>query len=109
MLRPMRLALAALVLMALAAACGGDDGDRPAPAKPKDAGSDATKDAGSDAPTDAVVQVDADATADAGCNAGEVRDCKVILDDQGGIKNCFVGVQYCADGGWGPCQDPITD
>lgn len=42
------------------------------------------------------------------CSASdEARECKVNLPSQGDTINCFVGVQYCVDGKWGACQEPI--
>jgi hypothetical protein len=40
------------------------------------------------------------------CDEGAERKCSVILGKYEGIVSCFVGVQYCADSVWGPCQDP---
>jgi hypothetical protein len=40
----------------------------------------------------------------AGCPPGVVRECKVMLNRQGNVVNCFVGVQLCSDEVWGPCQ-----
>ena len=38
------------------------------------------------------------------CVDGDVEDCKVDLPTHNGIAQCFVGVQICSDGEWGPCQ-----
>lgn len=35
------------------------------------------------------------------CESGDVRECKVDID----ANNCFVGVQECAGGTWGPCVE----
>lgn len=40
------------------------------------------------------------------CDDGAVRDCKVVLPTQGGIANCFTGVQECVNGSWNDCHDP---
>ncbi|HKY35795.1 MAG TPA: hypothetical protein VJN18_07650 [Polyangiaceae bacterium] len=40
------------------------------------------------------------------CPSGAVRECKLMLSRQGSIVNCFVGVQWCSDDEWGPCQSP---
>lgn len=40
------------------------------------------------------------------CDQGAERKCSVILGKYDGVVSCFVGVQYCANGVWGPCQDP---
>lgn len=34
------------------------------------------------------------------CDEGEVKDCKVWVDE----RNCFVGEQTCTDGVWGDCE-----
>ena len=40
------------------------------------------------------------------CTDGETQKCKVKLPSQSGVNNCFVGVQLCEGGQWGPCSDP---
>jgi hypothetical protein len=45
----------------------------------------------------------APATNDAPCTDKQVRECRVELGRQGTISNCFVGLQLCTDGSWGPC------
>ncbi len=41
---------------------------------------------------------------EAPCTDKQVRECRVELGRQGTISNCFVGLQLCADGAWGPCE-----
>jgi hypothetical protein len=40
------------------------------------------------------------------CVDRQVRECHVALGAQGAVQNCFVGLQLCADGQWGPCLEP---
>jgi len=42
----------------------------------------------------------------ASCVDRQVRECHVTLGAQGAVQNCFVGLQLCADGKWGPCSEP---
>jgi hypothetical protein len=34
---------------------------------------------------------------------GDVKECSVVLGRYEGVVSCFVGVQTCIDGYWGPC------
>ncbi|MCA9618599.1 MAG: hypothetical protein KC731_06250 [Myxococcales bacterium] len=43
------------------------------------------------------------------CEEDEVRDCKVQLGGDHSTSNCFVGVQYCEEGAWGPCVEDDMD
>jgi hypothetical protein len=43
------------------------------------------------------------------CDEGDERSCKVILESHGDTQNCFVGVQFCEDGEWSPCDDDDED
>lgn len=45
------------------------------------------------------------------CREGTERVCSVILGKYEGVVSCFVGVQRCEDGVWGPCghADAGTD
>lgn len=45
-------------------------------------------------------------TATGACEAGIVRECRIDLPEQNGVKNCTTGLQACRQGKWGPCQDP---
>ena len=38
------------------------------------------------------------------CKDGEKRLCHVTLSNQNGVSNCFVGIQYCEQGEWSPCE-----
>jgi hypothetical protein len=38
------------------------------------------------------------------CVPGTMRDCRVMLGEHERVVSCFVGVQLCLDGQWGPCQ-----
>lgn len=93
-------------------ACGSEErAAPPAPVPDASADSSSPPDAQADAQADALpdAQVDAasDATSDAGsCAPDAEKECKVVLPSHGGVINCFVGKQYCADGGWGPCEEP---
>ncbi|GEM_PF-2911024 len=40
------------------------------------------------------------------CTEMQVRECRIELGAQGAVRNCFVGLQLCRDGRWGPCQEP---
>lgn len=42
------------------------------------------------------------------CDEGAQRKCSVILGKFEGVTSCFVGVQFCSENLWGPCQDPAT-
>lgn len=35
------------------------------------------------------------------CEAGDVRDCRVQIDEH----NCFVGQQFCIEGAWSHCDE----
>lgn len=37
------------------------------------------------------------------CTRGQRAACKVIVGRHAHIVNCFVGVQHCVEGVWGPC------
>lgn len=47
--------------------------------------------------------------ADAGCEEGATRHCKVTLAVHGKVTSCFEGVRICEDGEWGNCTDPPDD
>jgi len=37
------------------------------------------------------------------CSNKQVRECRVELGQQGTVVNCFIGLQLCEEGTWGPC------
>lgn len=39
------------------------------------------------------------------CPENSTRDCHVDLGEHNGVKSCFVGVETCKGGSWGPCTD----
>lgn len=39
------------------------------------------------------------------CTEGAIRECSVKLPTHDDTSNCFVGVEVCADGEWGPCVE----
>jgi hypothetical protein len=94
----------ATVAMGLLGGCSGA-GDRPPLADIENAGGAAGS---------GTVGVGGSSGADAGgagpvapvCTEGETQKCKVKLPSQSGVNNCFVGIELCEGGQWGPCSDP---
>lgn len=86
--------LVCVAMVAALSGCGASDEEHPAPA-----GYEAGQ-----APLEARPAV-AGAAAEA-CAEGVARECKVTLGRQGSVQDCFVGVQLCVEGEWGPCQSP---
>jgi len=86
-----------MVLLALAApmleACGADDA--PPPLAPASANSALAGSLGntSSAPSSNTT-----------CTDQQVRECRIELGQQGTVNNCFVGLQLCTSGSWGPCE-----
>ncbi len=39
------------------------------------------------------------------CTEGTMKACKVLLPAHGSIHPCFVGVQICSGGAFGPCVE----
>ena len=74
--------------------CGSDD----APPPPAPAGASSAL-AGSLGST--TTSTDTDSTTP--CTDKQVRECRVELGRQGTVDNCFVGLQLCTVGTWGPC------
>jgi hypothetical protein len=71
-------------------ACGGEDEvRRTGPAPPQNQGGSNV--GGTDVATGS-------------CDEGEIRDCKVQIDE----NNCFVGEQMCIDNEWSDCLDVGT-
>lgn len=84
------------------AGCGGEAAPSPAPyqnAEPTTAASSSTVETGTD-------DSQSSKPTTASCVHGQVRECHVTLGAQGAVQNCFVGLQLCADGQWGPCLEP---
>jgi hypothetical protein len=82
------------MLGALGACSGAGDEEHPAPA-----GYERDPAALEARPAAAAAAVEA-------CPEGTAQECKVMLGRQGDVVSCFVGVQLCLDGEWGPCQSP---
>jgi len=92
---PTRLVLVLALAAPMLGACGSDETPPPAPAPASSAlsGSASTS-------TDNV----ATSTASTGpCTDRQVRECRKELGQQGTVQNCFVGLELCANGVWGPC------
>lgn len=89
-----------LVASALLAGCSGTDG-RPPLADTGEVGGAGGAAAGGAAGSEAGA-----GGASVVCNDGATRKCKVKLPTQSGVTNCFVGVEVCEAGQWGPCRDP---
>lgn len=77
-------------------ACGSDGGPPPAPA-PVASNSTLT----GDSSVSSAIGKPA-----APCVDKQVRECRVELGQQGTVQNCFVGLELCASGAWGPCLSP---
>ena len=43
------------------------------------------------------------------CTADQERDCSVTFQQANGAKSCFRGVQFCQDGAWSDCFEPVND
>jgi hypothetical protein len=43
------------------------------------------------------------------CEPGDTRQCTETLGRHNGVLSCFVGVQHCEDGSFGPCQDGVLE
>ena len=84
------------------AGCSGDEAPSPAPYQATEAttaASSSTVRTGSD---DSQPSKPVAAT----CVDRQVRECHVTLGAQGTVQNCFVGLQLCVSGQWGPCLEP---
>jgi hypothetical protein len=90
-----------LVALMLVTGCGGADDDRPP--MPNTVGVDAAE--GEDPAEQPAANTDKRSKRHV-CEDGEDRTCKVYLPSQGGVENCFVGVETCIDGRWSDCYDP---
>jgi hypothetical protein len=84
-----KLAVALALAAPLFVACGSDEIPPPAPSTANSAlaGSTAVATNNGAAP----------------CTNQQVRECRVQLPQQGAVQNCFVGLQLCTNGAWGPC------
>jgi hypothetical protein len=83
----------------LLAGCGEDEAPAPAPFAEAAPASAASSESGA-------TTGDSHRTLASPCTDMQVRDCRVELGAQGAVRNCFVGLQLCRDGKWGPCQEP---
>ncbi len=90
-----QLVLVLALVTPMLGACGSDETPPPAPAPASSAlaGSGSTS-------TDNVATSAAGATP---CTNKQVRECRVELGQQGTVQNCFVGLELCSNGAWGPC------
>lgn len=90
--------------MVLVAACGGGDGPAPlAPPPPPPSDSGPPTRVYGDGGGAKLQQVGSS------CVEPDIKDCKVLLPAHGSIHPCFIGVQICVGGKWGPCGDPPKD
>lgn len=95
--RRVRLLLAPFAVMAGVGACGSND------AAPPGAPPEALLDGG---PTSKLPDGGFMRPIGSTCTLGAMQACKVLLPAHGSIHPCFVGVQICSNGTWGPCTDP---
>ncbi len=102
---------AAIVLLLLGLPACGPAAERPAPMAGEEG--DAERDALGAAVPDASPGPDdagPEASSPAVCVEGSQRGCKITLPSHGQVNNCFVGVETCTDGQWGPCDaEPIPE
>ncbi len=100
----MRPAVASVLLLLGLPACG--PAERPSPAAELEADAIVAEapDAAADS-DDATPDATPDATVLAECVEGSQRSCKRTLPSHGQVNNCFVGVETCTNGEWGPCGD----
>ena len=96
---------AALVVVVLGLPACGSSGERPSPVAGEN---------GDTGPDVLATNPDASPGKEAGsqavCVEGSQRTCKVTLPSHGQINNCFVGVEICENGQWGPCSpEPEPD
>ena len=92
-----QLALLLAIAAPLCAACGSDESPPPAPAP------SSVNSALAGAPS---VSANDSATSrgnGTACTEQQLRECRVELRRQGTVQNCFVGLQLCSKGVWGPC------
>lgn len=90
------------LLALLLTGCSGDEAPSPAPYR----NSEATTASSSSASDTTTENSHPSMPAAASCVNGQVRECHVKLGAQGTVQNCFVGLQLCTDGHWGPCVEP---
>lgn len=97
------------LLLAAAAGCGGeDDEETPLGGAHKPPPSQTATDGGAtkkDDPEEEEDEPEDGGTDELECLPGDTRTCKVNLAQHGGVVSCFVGVQTCVAGQWGPCQE----
>lgn len=85
------LTVALMLAMPLFVACGSDESPPPAPAPASESSALAGASSSS-------------ASTAAACTDQQVQECRVELGQQDTVQNCFVGLQLCSKGVWGPCQ-----
>ncbi len=88
-----QLVLAVALAAPMLGACGSDEVPPPAPA-PAVSNSSLT---GASSASSAI------GNSVAPCVDKRVRECRIELGRQGAVQNCFVGLELCANGAWGPC------
>jgi hypothetical protein len=93
-------ALLPLLAFATLAACGGSTDGEHARAFVADQQTSAAE------PIASTPAAPSNDVATGACTSGDARECKVMLGLHGDVVNCFVGIQFCDGGNWGPCHDP---
>ncbi len=102
MIRTFGLARLVLVLACAApvlSACGSDESPPPPPSSSNAALAGASSTSAGDSSASSSAST-------VSCTDKQVRECRVELGQQGTVQNCFVGLQLCTNGAWGPCLSP---
>ena len=86
----------------LLAGCSGDEAPSPEPFRNSEATTVASSSASGAATDDSHPPMPSAPS----CVNSQVRECHVVLGAQGAVQNCFVGLQLCTGGEWGPCLEP---
>jgi len=98
------LQVLSLLTASLAFACGG--AGEPHPERVDFASAEQTGELEANEGSEATAGEEAgnSGTAQGHCEEGDWKECRVQLPQQGGVENCFVGVQLCEDGAWSACK-----